>query len=234
MAKALLGKGAFFGALLLAYAVPFWPELRTSLRRLREAETSILWLFVLVIWSLAWLVTSAFWPYEQRPFFSFDYHRYVLIGIVPLLWLVVREAEPASPCSGAGELRRRPRDREQRRPAAPVRESSARAAEFIDPYVRDGDTLIVAGSILKYDLNVHLSRIDHITVRTKPGGPPPVFVFLGDMPPEPMPRGYALVGKFEQGGHSPSVTWVIAPLRIIEERRRAHPRDRDVRLERIS
>ena len=220
MAKALLGKGAFFGVLLLAYAVPFWPELRASLRRLREAETSILWLFVLVIWSLAWLVTSAFWPYEQRPFFSFDHHRYVLIGVVPLLWLVVREAEPVGKLlwrwaslaavlaivSGGVLL-------------APVRESSARAAEFIDPYVRDGDTLIVAGSIGKYDLNVHFSRIDRITIRTKPGGrQQPVFAFLGDKAPEPMPRGYELVGRFEQGGHFPSVTWVIAPLRIIEER----------------
>lgn len=219
MGKALLGKGAFFGVLLLAYAVPFWPELRASLRRLREAETSILWLFVLVIWGLAWLVTSAFWPYEPRPFFSLDHHRYILIGVVPLLWLALRESDPLARllprwaglaavlllASTAVLL-------------SPVRESSARAAEFIDPYVRDGDTLIVAGSIGKYDVNAHFSRIDQITIRTKPGGPPPVFALLGDMAPEPMPPGYGLVGRFEQRGRSPSVTWVIAPLRVIEER----------------
>jgi hypothetical protein len=33
-----------------------------------------------------------------------------------------------------------------------------------------------------------------------------------------MPRGYDLVGTFEQGGRSPSVTYVIAPVGIIRER----------------
>jgi len=33
-----------------------------------------------------------------------------------------------------------------------------------------------------------------------------------------MPRGYELVGSFEQGGRSPSVTYVIAPVSIIRER----------------
>jgi hypothetical protein len=219
--RALLGKGAFFGVLLLAYAAPFWPELRASLRRLREAETSLLWLFVLVIWGLAWLVTSTFWPYEPRPFFSLDHHRYVLIGVVPLLWLALREAEPVGAvlrrwallaaalllASGTVLL-------------SPVRESSARAAEFVEPYVREGDTLIVSGSILKYDIDLHFSRSDRITIRTKPGGPLPAFAFLGDMPPEPMPPGYALVGKFEQlqRGRAPSTTWVIAQKHVIQER----------------
>ena len=219
VAKALLGKGVFFGALLLAYALPFWPELRASLRRLREAETSVLWLFVWVIWGLAWLVSSAFWPYEQKSFFSLDHQRYILIGVVPLLWLVVREAEPVGALlrrwallavalllvSGAVLLN-------------PVRRSSARAAEFVDPYLQDGDSVAISGSIHKYDLNLHFSRIDRITVRSQPGESRPAFVFLGDLPPEPMPWGYELVGTFEQAGRLPSVTYVIAPASIIRER----------------
>ena len=219
VAKALLGKGAFFGALLLAYALPFWPELRASLRRLREAETSILWLFVGVIWGLAWCVTSAFWPYEQKSFFSLDHQRYILIGVVPLLWLVVRNAEPV------GMLLRRWAILAAVLLLAssavllnPMRRSSARAAEFVDPYLRDGDTVILKGSIHKYDLDAHFSRIDPITVRTQPGERLPEFAFLGDVPPEPMPDGYDLVGTFEQGGRFPSVTYVIAPVPIIQER----------------
>jgi hypothetical protein len=221
VAKALLGEGAFFGALLLAYAVPFAPELRASLRRLREAETSILWLFVLVVWALAWWVTSAFWPYgQQKSFFSLDHQRYILMGVVPLLWLVVREAAPI------GTLLRRWAVLAAILLLAssavllnPVRRSSARAAEFIDPYLRDGDTVLIKGSIHNYDLDAHFSRIDRITVRAQPGERLPEFVFLGDLPPEPMPRNYDLVGSFEQGGRSPSMTYVIAPARIIEERK---------------
>ena len=67
-------------------------------------------------------------------------------------------------------------------------------------------------------LDAHFSRIDHITVRTQPGERLPEFAFLGDLPPEPMPRGYGLVGSFEQGGRSPSVTYVLAPLSIIRQR----------------
>lgn len=219
VAKALFGKGAFFGALLLVYAVPFWPELRASLRRLREAETSLLWLFVLVIWCLAWWVTSAFWPYEQKSFFSLDHQRYILIGVVPLLWLVVRAGEPV------GKLLRRWAILAAILLAAscavllnPVRRSSARAAEFVDRYLRDGDTVIIKGSIHKYDLDAHFSRIDRISVRSTPGERQPDFAFLGDLPPEPMPWGYDLVGTFEQAGRSPSVTYVIAPVSIIRER----------------
>ena len=82
----------------------------------------------------------------------------------------------------------------------PVRRSSARAAEFVDPYL------------------AHFSRIDRITVRTQPGERQPDFAFLGDLPPDPMPWGWDLVGTFEQGGCSPSVTHVIAPVSIIRER----------------
>ena len=76
----------------------------------------------------------------------------------------------------------------------------------------------LGGSVYKYDLSAHFSRIDRITVRTVRGEREPDFVFLGDVPPEPMPEGYDLVGSFEQGGRSPSVTYVIAPVSIIRER----------------
>ena len=219
LTRALLGKGAFFLVLFLAYAVPFLPELRASLRRLREAEVSLLWLFVSVIWGLAWLVTSSFWPYEPRSFFSLDHHRYILLAVVPLLWLALREA-PQLALVG-------------RRWAGvallllvatgavlhfPVRRSSARAAEFIDLYLRDGDVVMIGGSISKYDLDMHFSRSARISVRSKPGETRADFAFLGDLAASPLPPGWELVGSFEQRGWSPSITHVIARREIVRER----------------
>ena len=138
---------------------------------------------------------------------------------MPLLWLVVREVEPI------GTLRRRwgllaivLLLASSAVLLNPMRRSSARAAEFVDPYLRDGDIVVITGSVLKYDLDAHFARIDQISVRSQPGERPPAFAFLGDLPPEPMPPGYDLVGTFEQGGRSPSVTYVIAPMTIIRER----------------
>jgi hypothetical protein len=219
MAKALAGKGAFFLLFLLAYALPFLPEVRASFRRLREAEVSILWLFVGVIWSLAWLVSAAFWPYEQRPFFFLEHHRYILLGLVPLLWIVVRGVADTGVLlvrwaglaavllvASVGVL------------LSPVRESSARAAEFIDAYLRDGDTIVVGGSIHKYDIDVYLSRIDRVSVWRNRPPRPPQFAFLGDQRPVPMPPGFDLVGTFVQQGEPPSATYVIAPVEVIQER----------------
>ena len=77
----------------------------------------------------------------------------------------------------------------------------------------------LGGSVYKYDLSAHFSRIDRITVRTVRDEREPDFVFLGDVPPEPMPEGYDLVGSFEQGGRFASVTYVIARTPLIQERK---------------
>jgi hypothetical protein len=174
---------------------------------------------VAVIWGLAWLVTSSFWPYEQRSFLSLDHHRYVLLAVVPLLWLALGEALPLAQVGrrwaglalvllvAAGLVLH-----------LPVRRSSARAAEFIDPYLRDGDVVMIGGSVGKYDLSMHLSRRDRISVRTKPGEVRADFAFLGDLPANPLPAGWELVGSFEQRGRSPSTTRVIARSEIVRER----------------
>jgi hypothetical protein len=217
-ARALAGKAAFFGTLLLAYALPFAPELRASLRRLREAETSLLWLFVAAIFGLAWCVTAAFWPYEQRPFLDLTHQRYIVMGIVPLLWLALGGA----PAPG---LRWRWLALALALGAAstavllhPIRRSGARAAEFVAPYLRDGDTVMIAGSVRKYDLDLHLDRIDHITVRTRPGPSAPAFAFFGDQLPDPLPEGWELIGIFEEHGPVESVTYVIADRDVVRER----------------
>jgi hypothetical protein len=217
LARAFAGKGAFFALLFLAYAGPFWPELRASLRRLRDASTSLLWLFVAVIWCLAWWVTSAFWPYEPRPFFALGHVRYVLLGVVPLFWLALREARSGSllprwlGCAAALALA------SSVVLANPIRLSSARAAEFIDPWVLDGDTLFVGGSIGKYDVDSHFSRIERISIHTLPGTRAH-FALVGDVLPDPLPPGFELLGTFEQLGPLPSVTYVIAPVAVIEQR----------------
>jgi uncharacterized membrane protein YhaH (DUF805 family) len=218
--QALAGKGAFFGTLFLVYALAFAPELRASLRRLRDAETSALWLFVCGIWGLAWLVTAAFWPYEQKSFFSFDHQRYIVLGAVPLWWLALRAGgrERASLAWRWAGLAALLLVTSSLVVAEPIRRSTARAAEFLNLYLRDGDSIMLFGSAPKYDLSLHLERHDAIEVRTTALSEPPAFALFGDTLPDPLPPGYRLVGSFEQRGPVPSVTHVLAREAVVRER----------------
>ena len=212
VAKALLGKGAFFGALLLVYAVPFAPELRASLRRLREAETSILWLFVLVIWALAWWVTSAFWPYEQGKSFFSSPPSALLIGVV-LCVASVRAAEPVGRC------RRRWAILAAILLALDTRSLLTRfvplecaRGEVVRPNLRVADRVIIKGSSHS-NLDAHFSRIHRITSGTTPGERQPGLPFRATCRRSRC-RGVRPGGHVRASGRSPSLPTGVAPVSI--------------------
>jgi hypothetical protein len=80
------------------FVIPFLPfarDLARSLRRLREEETSGLWLSVALIFVLGWFFAGAFWVPEQTNLLWADPVRYLAPAQIPLLWLLVRDREPA-------------------------------------------------------------------------------------------------------------------------------------------
>jgi len=91
---ALLAKVPLFVAFLAWYAIPFLPESWRATKRIREEETSALWLSVFLVWAIAWAIASMFWVFEKSSLYWLDNHRYVVIGLLPLAWLILREARP--------------------------------------------------------------------------------------------------------------------------------------------
>ena len=134
-------KGLFFGGLLALYALPFLPQLREAWRRRGEEDASALLLALGLVFLLAWWLTALLWPLESHVSWLFpEHHRYVVVALVPLAWLALRGMRP---------------DREAllRWGAAavvlllastavtlgPMRDSEARAAEWLRPHLREGD-----------------------------------------------------------------------------------------------
>ena len=164
--KALLAKIPLFLAFLAWYCIPFLPESWKATKRVREESTSALWLSVFLVWVLAWIITAMFWVFEQTSLYWLDNHRYVIIGLLPLAWLILREArmERASfrwryalvavslfAASGATLL-------------SPVKFADLRAAEHMDPYLREGDEVAVDGGTIKYAFYAYLSEPEKIRI----------------------------------------------------------------------
>jgi len=170
---ALVRKIPLFLAFLAWYIVPFLPESWRATKRIREEETSALWLSVFLVWVTSWVIASMFWVFEQSSLYWFDNHRYVIIGLLPLAWLLLREArwDRASTrirygallvslflACGAVFL-------------DPVRFSDLRAAEFMDPYLHPGDQVAVDGSTIKYAFYPYLHHPEQITIYGCEGPP---------------------------------------------------------------
>src|SRR5581483_11324367 len=83
----------FFGVFLLWYVLPFLPESWPATKRIREEETSALCLSVFLVWVTGWVIASMFWTFEKSSLYWFDNHRYTVIGLLPLGWLLLREAD---------------------------------------------------------------------------------------------------------------------------------------------
>jgi hypothetical protein len=170
---ALVEKIPLFLAFLAWYVVPFLPESWRATKRIREEETSALWLSVFLVWITAWVISAMFWVFEQSSLYWFDNHRYVLIGLLPLAWLLLREArwERASTrlrfgmlllslflACGAVFL-------------DPIRFSDLRAAETMDAYLHPGDQVGVDGSTIKYAFYAYLHHPERIQVYGCEGPP---------------------------------------------------------------
>jgi len=163
---ALVAKIPLFLAFLAWYAIPFLPETWKATKRIREEQTSALWLSVALVWVIAWAIAGMFWVFEKSSLYWLDNHRYVVIGLLPLAWLILREAraERASfrwryaivlaslfVACGATLL-------------TPVKFADLRAAEHVDPYLRPGDEIAVDGGTIKYAFYAYLTRPDEVVV----------------------------------------------------------------------
>lgn len=164
--KALLAKIPFFLAFLAWYVIPFLPESWKATKRVREEATSALWLSVVLVWVIAWAIASMFWVFEQSSLYWLDNHRYIVIGLLPLGWLILREArfERASfrwryalmvislfAACAATIL-------------SPVKFADLRAAEHMDPYLRPGDEIAVDGGTIKYAFYAYLTDPHEVRV----------------------------------------------------------------------
>lgn len=162
---ALRTKIPYFILFLGWWALPFLPESWRATKRIKEEATSALWLSVFLVWATAWVISAMFTVYEKVDFIS-NNHRYVVIGLVPLGWLLLREArlDRASTrlrvillmlslfaATGSQFL-------------DPVRYSDLRAAEFMDPYLRPGDAVAVDGGTIKYAFYAYLTHPEEITI----------------------------------------------------------------------
>src|SRR5581483_7913696 len=143
----------------------------------RDEHTSALWLSVFLVWVTGWVIASMFWTFEKSSLYWFDNHRYTVIGLLPLGWLLLREADLSRAgtriryvllalslfaACGAVFL-------------SPVKFSDLHAAEAMDAYLRPGDEVGVDGGTIKYAFYAYLTHPEQITVYgcTKPASPLP-------------------------------------------------------------
>lgn len=164
--SALVAKLPFFLAFLAWYAIPFLPETWKATKRIREEETSALWLSVFLVWAIAWVISGMFWVFEKSSLYWLDNHRYIVIGLLPLAWLILREARPERASfraryvvllvslfvACAATI------------ASPVRFSDLRAAEYMDPYLQPGDEIAVDGNTIKYAFYAYLTHPEDVRV----------------------------------------------------------------------
>ncbi|MEA3199798.1 MAG: Dolichyl-phosphate-mannose-protein mannosyltransferase [Thermoplasmata archaeon] len=164
--EALLAKIPFFAVFLLWYALPFLPESWAATKKIREEHTSALWLSVFLVWVTGWVIASMFWTFEKSSLYWFDNHRYTVIGLLPLGWLLLREADLSragtriryvllalSLFAACGAVL-----------LSPVKFSDLHAAEAIDPYLRPGDEIGMGGGTIKYAVYAYMTHPEQITV----------------------------------------------------------------------
>jgi dolichyl-phosphate-mannose-protein mannosyltransferase len=80
-----------YAGLFLFLGAWWLKELRGSLT-LSDEHNSGLWLSVALVYLLAWLISGVLWIHERGPIFWLDQTRYVVMGNVVILWLVVKDA----------------------------------------------------------------------------------------------------------------------------------------------
>lgn len=163
---ALVRKIPFFVAFLAWYVVAFLPESWRATKRIKEEHTSALWLSVFLVWTIAWAMSAMFWVFEQSSLYWFDNHRYVVIGLLPLGWLLLREAklERASTRLRVILLTLSLFAASAAVFTDPIKYSDLRAAEFMDGYLREGDEVAVDGGTIKYAFYPYLTHPEDIRI----------------------------------------------------------------------
>ncbi|HWH07660.1 MAG TPA: glycosyltransferase family 39 protein [Candidatus Thermoplasmatota archaeon] len=156
----LLVRAPLMLSVLAPWLVLLWPEARRSFRRIREESTSGLWLAVVLVWVLGLLFAAAYFSMgpTRHEMLRLDTMRYVMVGVVPLAWALVREADWDAPGT-------------RRRWLAlggamlagcvllatfPPHYLPAQAARAVDPWLREGDDVAIAGAG-KYAIYAYVS-----------------------------------------------------------------------------
>lgn len=159
-----------------------WPEARLSLKRIREEHTSGLWLAVGLVWALGLLFAAAYFSMgpSLHEMFRLDNARYAFVGVPPLAWALLREADLSSRAF-------------RRRFAAllgvlvvgcllvatfPAQYLPSQAARALDPHLEEGDRIAIVGAG-KYPFYGYVTEPEKLTVYTDGTGGPedPEFVF---------------------------------------------------------
>ena len=94
----LIGLAGKLPILVVGLALPFLPlraGLAASLRRPIGEDVLGLWLSVGLFFVLGWFFAGAFWVTERSNLLWADALRYVMPAQIPLLWLLVRNQQPA-------------------------------------------------------------------------------------------------------------------------------------------
>lgn len=170
-AYALGYKSLLFLVYFLWYAVFFLPQIRESLRRIREESEMALWLAVGLVFVIAWLIASQLWVYESTLVFWFDNHRYIVIALLPLLWLALRRAAPreAGTKVRALALCLTLLLYTAWLFAMPTQTSTDEAMQSLAPHLEPGMEVAFDGGANKYSMFVYQPRYD-IGVAGYPGG----------------------------------------------------------------
>lgn len=179
-----------------------WPQARRSLGKIREEHVSGLWLSVLLIFVLGLLFAAAYFSMgvSRHEAFRLDNARYVLVGVVPLTWALVREADfDARPFQlRFGALLVVLAVGMMLVATFPAQYLPSQAARALDPHLEEGDRIGVIGAG-KYPFYGYLSDPEKITVYTYgtvPGDDRPEFLFTFWREDHP---GYTLVVSAAQG-----------------------------------
>lgn len=159
---ALLVKAPMFGVFLGIWALPFWPELRRSLARVREQRESAAWLAVGLVFLLGWVMAAMFWAAEDNALWWPDNRRYVVIAAVPFLLAALRHADFRSKGfqRRAGALLVVLAVLSLAVFALPVRFPENAAAREVGAMLAPGEAVALHGNVTKYGFYAYLGRAD--------------------------------------------------------------------------
>lgn len=181
-AHALLVRAPLLAAVGAPFALALGNEARASLRGLRDERVSGLWLSVGLVWTIGLVFSAAYasMGLTRMEAMRLDNMRYVLVGIVPLLWALVEHVDLDDRRAG-------------RRLVAlgvvlmvgcaavfafPARYLPAEVGAELDPHLRPGDDVAIAGAG-KYAFYASLSdpaSVDVYNLRHAPPDARPEFI----------------------------------------------------------
>jgi hypothetical protein len=160
--EALLYKTPFFLLFLLPFAFLLWPEFRAGARRARDEPVSALWLSIGLVYLIGLIMASVYWVQENSTIFWFDNHRYVVIAVVPIAWLVARHADfglPSFKWRAAGTFLVLA-GLTATVAFAPIRHMEDHAAMALEGHLEPGMSLAFEGAVNKYAVYAYMPTHD--------------------------------------------------------------------------